>query len=581
MESLKTFTKILAFFCLLVFVYLLTPDNLIFFKKILKYSILISIMVILIIYNNLLGFLENSRGKHIANEVDIHGLKNENTDTHQLYEDLKSLVFDITKSINIKSKSAIYILDPVRQVFKNQTGQKSDFSDIIPTSNLVVMNHIGRNKKLHQKDFPDVWNELFLSTDWRGSECAILSSINMQGSIAGFVISRLEHFTDIAQNEFDILNKIGSFISFGLDNITKLEKTILGEKSKSLILEIISNLDFKSDSQNIFNQFKYLIRTSFSYDRLTISLRVETENRRKLDKGINSIIKLVDGEKDEFFEGVEFPINGSIHGFPVINRRAINTTNWKKTYPSLGRFSFSEETDSSFQAVLGAPVIIKGESRGSIFLERLNNEAYSSNELNDLELIGSILGSALHWRSEYKKIHINATHDGLSGLLNHQTFKERFSDEILRAARFQQKMAIMIFDLDKFKKVNDTFGHQYGDYVIQTVSKIMEDNVRAVDVVARYGGEEFAVILINSDMEMSNIVAKRIVKNIADFNFNVDGIKTRVTISGGMSEYPTHSDNKTDLIELADKAMYETKQKGGNNIFSHKVKSEVDNKKSV
>ena len=130
-------------------------------------------------------------------------------------------------------------------------------------------------------------------------------------------------------------------------------------------------------------------------------------------------------------------------------------------------------------------------------------------------------------------------------------------------------MAIMIFDLDKFKNVNDTLGHQYGDYVIQTVSKIMEENVRAVDVVARYGGEEFAVILINTTAAMSNVVAKRIVSNIADYNFSMDGIETRLTISGGMSEYPTHSKEMKTLIEYADKAMYATKGAGGNNISIH------------
>ena len=83
-------------------------------------------------------------------------------------------------------------------------------------------------------------------------------------------------------------------------------------------------------------------------------------------------------------------------------------------------------------------------------------------------------------------------------------------------------MAIMIFDLDKFKKVNDTLGYQYGDYVIQTVAKIMLDNVRAVDVVARYGGEEFAIILINTTAAMSNVVAKRIVSNIADYQFSME-----------------------------------------------------------
>ena len=97
----------------------------------------------------------------------------------------------------------------------------------------------------------------------------------------------------------------------------------------------------------------------------------------------------------------------------------------------------------------------------------------------------------------------------------------------------------------------------------------MQDNVRAVDIVARYGGEEFAVILINTTAEMSNMVAQRIVNNIADYQFSLDGVETRVTISGGMSEYPSHSKNMKELIELADKAMYATKKKGGNSIIIH------------
>ena len=133
----------------------------------------------------------------------------------------------------------------------------------------------------------------------------------------------------------------------------------------------------------------------------------------------------------------------------------------------------------------------------------------------------------------------------------------------------RKKLNKIRLKLDKFKKVNDTLGHQYGDYVIQTVAKIMLDNVRAVDVVARYGGEEFAIILINTTAAMSNVVAKRIVSNIADYKFSMDNIQTRITISGGMSEYPTHTKKRKELIEFADQAMYKTKQNGGNDITIH------------
>jgi len=570
MANLKTFTRALTVFCLAVLIYFFVPDSLSHLSELLKYIIIIAIIVILMMYNQILGSLSSSQPSTGSDKPDgVPDYLTTQSSTNNLYENLTSLVISTAKSINPDCKSAIYVIDPGKQVFTLQAGKTSDFADSIPLSNTTVKKYINKPKKLHQKDYPNAWAELFFGQTWKGSECAIFSPVTLHGTLAGFVLSRVDHFTDATDREMGILQQLGEFVSFGLENLESLEKHILGEDSKSLILEIVSNLDFKSDVQNIFNQFKYLLRTFFKYDRLTVSLRKDTENRRKLDKGVSSIIKLTDGEKDDFVEGSEFPTNGSLHGLPVVSRISIQTTDWRQSHPNMARFRSSEPDEYAFQSVLASPIIIEGESRGSIVLERLDAQPFSSMDVNDLELIGQVLGSALRWRYEYKKIHTNATHDGLSGLLNHQTFKERFSDEIQRAARFQQKMAVMIFDLDKFKKVNDTLGHQYGDYVIQTVSKILQDNVRAVDVVARYGGEEFSVILINTTAVMSNMVAKRIVDNIADYEFSMDGVDTRVTISGGMSEYPTHSENIKELIEMADQAMYATKQKGGNGIIIH------------
>ena len=569
MADLKNHTKVLALFCILVFFNILLPTKYELLGSILTIFVLILLVIVLISYYQLLEKLESNENLSLESEKMIDTVHNHSASTHEMYNKLKEIIFNLSKSVILKSKSDLYIFNPDKQVFQIQTKNSTDFKDSINADNVVFMEHLIKNKKLHQKDFPDVWESLFFGQHWRGSECAIFSPIHLDKTLVGLIATRVNHFTEISDNQINILNKLGSLVSFSLDSLNHLEKSVLAEQNKSLILDIIDKLDFKSDSQNIFNQFKYIIRTFFKFERLTISLKKETENRRKLDRGINSIIKLTDGLDDGLDEGDEFPTNGSIHGLPTINRKTINSVDWPKDHPSMFRFNLAEKDDYNLKSILGVPIIIDGESRGSILLERSGNKPFSKNNEEDLVLMGNVLGSALHWRYEYEKIHNNATHDGLSGLLNHQTFKERFSDEILRAARFQQKMAIMIFDLDKFKKVNDTLGHQYGDYVIQAVSKIMQDNVRAVDVVARYGGEEFAVILINSNVDMSNIVAQRIVDNIADFNFTMDGIETKITISGGMSEYPTHSDNTKDLIELADQAMYKTKQEGGNGIIVH------------
>ena len=569
--NIKSFTKVLTLFCLLVFLYTIFPESYELLKSFLKYIIIIFTIIILLIYNQILSDSNKSFSSKSEKQVaeNIFLQTNSSEKIKNDYKKLNSLIIDMVSKINKQLVSGIFIIDPKNQSFVLQSGESSEFKDSIPFNNSTVENYINKNKKLHQKEHPDTWNKLFHSQSWRGSECAILNPILIQNKTAGFLLSRANHFTDLGDKELNILDSLGEFISYSLCNLDSLEKHALGGDSKSIILDILSNLDFKSDSQNIYNKFKYLLLTMFDYDRLTVSIRKQNENRRKYDKGLNLIIMLTDGTKDKFVKGTDFPTNGSMHGMPVVNGSSFKTTNWQQSYPNMVRFKSDENNDHNYKSVIGAPIIIDTESKGSIVLERRNDIPFSTIDLNNLELIGQVLGSALHWRYEYEKIHMNATHDGLSGLLNHQTFKEKFRDEIQRAARFQQKMAIMIFDLDKFKNVNDTLGHQYGDYVIQTVSKIIEENVRAVDVVARYGGEEFAVILINTTAVMSDVVAKRIVSNIADYNFSMDGIATRLTISGGMSEYPTHSEEMKALIEYADKAMYATKAAGGNNINIH------------
>mgnify|MGYP001239996206 FL=1 len=124
----------------------------------------------------------------------------------------------------------------------------------------------------------------------------------------------------------------------------------------------------------------------------------------------------------------------------------------------------------------------------------------------------------------------------------------------------------IFFDIDKFKSINDTYGHLYGDYVLEEVSRIISKNVRSIDIVGRYGGEEFSVILVNTNIKDCIPLAEKIVNKIAKKTYLKDGIAVNLTISAGMSGFPVHSDSIRDLIGKADKAMYQTKLKGGNGV---------------
>ena len=562
LNNLPTFTRALATFCIVLFIFLFLPESLSNFSEILKYLILVGIVVVLMIYSKLLGSLTFSPPEAIeithTDESTIYQIESKTTD--QLYENLKKLVLSTVKAINPKFKSAIYMVDPEAGVFSLQASHKDKFLDSLSSNNSIISSILNNTSTVYQKDDKDGWNELFDNKSWRGSECIIGSPISIHGSTAGFVLTRVDHFSDITDKDKSILQAMGEFISHGLGSLESLEKHIMGEENKSRIIEILSELNFKSDESQVLDHFKYLIRTFFYFDRLTISIKSQEE--------YNLIIKLVDGVNDEFVEGTEFPIHGTLHGLPTVNEKVVLSQNWKESHKNIVRFNLNE-APTDFQSVLGVPIITYGESCGSLFIERITGRPYTKADEQNLTLIGRVMGASLNWLKEYEKIYQNATHDGLSNLLNHQTYKERFSEEIQRAKRFQQHMAVLIFDLDKFKRVNDTLGHPYGDYVIQTVAKIMSENVRTVDVVARYGGEEFGIILINTTPEMALVVSQRIVDNIADYPYSMNGESVQMTISAGMSLYPTHSENMKDLIDFADKAMYNAKQEGGNQIKIH------------
>ena len=143
---------------------------------------------------------------------------------------------------------------------------------------------------------------------------------------------------------------------------------------------------------------------------------------------------------------------------------------------------------------------------------------------------------------------------------------DRFDEEVSRAGRFNHMLGLVILDLDKFKSINDSYGHLYGDYVLEEVSSIIKENVRAIDVVGRYGGEEFAVLLVNTDIQQCIPLAERIVRKISEKTFLKNGIAVNVTISAGMAGFPIHADQVRELISKADKAMYETKRIGGNSV---------------
>ncbi len=157
-------------------------------------------------------------------------------------------------------------------------------------------------------------------------------------------------------------------------------------------------------------------------------------------------------------------------------------------------------------------------------------------------------------------------YDSLTGLFNRQAFDETLEREINRARRHGLDLTILFFDLDDFKNINDSFGHQAGDEVLKKVAQIMLGEKRSEDVAARYGGEEMIMILPETDKFSALVLGERIREKVEKAVFRFKGKKAQLTISGGLASFPLNATEAENLIKCADSALYRAKGSGKNNI---------------
>jgi len=178
--------------------------------------------------------------------------------------------------------------------------------------------------------------------------------------------------------------------------------------------------------------------------------------------------------------------------------------------------------------------------------------------------------SAGHARTDQQRVvdrlkHLSIT-DDLTGLYNVRFLWARFRYEFLRARRYEQPLSCLFLDLDRFKRVNDQYGHRAGDKVLRHVAEQISKSIREVDIVARYGGEEFVVLLPNTDLAGARQCAEAIRKNIADQAIKIGDTTIRTRLSVGVSMLTEDVANEDELLKRADTALLRAKKQGRNRV---------------
>ncbi|HNW81658.1 MAG TPA: GGDEF domain-containing protein [bacterium] len=166
----------------------------------------------------------------------------------------------------------------------------------------------------------------------------------------------------------------------------------------------------------------------------------------------------------------------------------------------------------------------------------------------------------------YDQLYQFSIKDGLTGLYNRKSFDDKLESEFSRCKRYGHSLSLVMFDIDHFKNVNDTYGHLAGDAVLTNLSKLFGKYFRSVDFIARYGGEEFTVILPETPINGALLTTERIRLAVSQNEIYINQHTIKITISAGLAEYNHSYTSPAALIDAADKKLYEAKNNGRNRV---------------
>jgi len=233
--------------------------------------------------------------------------------------------------------------------------------------------------------------------------------------------------------------------------------------------------------------------------------------------------------------------------------------------PSLRHEGKIPETRPIRSAIV-APLILKDEVLGALSLDSASPSAFTDMDLQLLTSFAVTATEAIRNAQLHAEVQKQAITDSLTGLYNRRGFTELGRREVERALRFRHPLSAIMIDIDLFKIVNDTYGHNIGDLVLRAIATRCNSNVRTVDILGRFGGDEFILLLPETDMFTAAGVAERLRLRAADTPVVIENYKIPITISLGVAKLAGEPCDLDSLLNRADAAMYTAKQSGRNQV---------------
>jgi len=294
--------------------------------------------------------------------------------------------------------------------------------------------------------------------------------------------------------------------------------------------------------------------TAFQFAAVTLFRRSERSHE----------ICAISGVGSEHLVGRSFKHNGGLVSMVVANQHPLP---YRGDYDPQRQVVFSHElTPPEFPSLLVLPLLVHDRVLGTIVLGSEERHAFGDSVRHTLEVLARHIAVSLENARMMKRLEDLATTDGLTGLLNKRALTETARQKLLAAARFKKPLSLLICDIDHFKRVNDTYGHDVGDLVIKGLGELLRRVKRETDNVGRFGGEEFVVVCEETDLDGATLLAERIRSELETTTFHTPEGPLRVTCSVGVAQDGLAGREWETLFRAADEALYGSKRAGRNRV---------------
>jgi diguanylate cyclase (GGDEF)-like protein len=380
------------------------------------------------------------------------------------------------------------------------------------------------------------------------SELAI--PLMVRDAVVGVLDCQSDNHAHFDKETIDLLTLFSTQASMALQNA----KLYSLEQRRTTQLQAINSIAKHATSVLELNQLLHsvcaLVQRCFRVDHASVLLREEDALVLRAQHG--SLTPLLE-------EGEIFPCEADWWN-NALDSGGIETISDLSGYAGKGRLY------EDAQSRISIPMISYGQPLGLLVLSGRERNAFARTETQPLESVADIFSSAIQNANYVQRVKQLAYLDGLTGIFNRRYFETRITEEIERARRFGTELAVIMVDVDKFKSLNDTFGHLLGDEVLRQVSSLLSRQIRKIDVVCRYGGEEFVILLPQTAPEQALHVADKLRRAVEEWQF--PGVPRALTVSGGVAVFPKHGDSRDELVKAADAALYQAKGAGRNRMLS-------------